>query len=108
MSAVEPKCKCWKVSLHSMDNRLLDMVVKRVVGVAQTNLVKFSVIALPSKSKLFTVLRSPFIYKTTRDQYFLCHKKRAIYLHIKPGQSVDVFRDISIPSGVEIEVKPLK
>jgi small subunit ribosomal protein S10 len=89
-----------------MDSRLLDNVVKKIVSVAQTNLVKFSLIALPSKNKLFTVLRSPFIYKTTRDQYFLCEKKRAIYLYLKTGQSIDLFRDISVPAGVQLEVQP--
>jgi small subunit ribosomal protein S10 len=98
--------KEWKVAISSMDGRLLDSVVKKIVGVAQTNLIKVAVVALPSKNKLFTVLKSPFVYKTTRDQYFLCQKKRAVYLSLKPGQTIDLFRDISIPAGVTIEVKP--
>ena len=98
--------KCWKVSICSMDSRLLDTVVKKISSVAQTNLIKISAIALPSKNKLFTVLSSPFIYKTTRDQYVLCHKKRVVFLHLKHGQTIDLFRDISIPAGVTIDVKP--
>ena len=98
--------KSWKVAICSIDSRLLDTVIKKIVGVAQTNVVKVSVVALPSKNKLFTVLSSPFVYKTTRDQYFLCQRKRVVYLHLKPGQTIDLFRDISVPAGVTIEVKP--
>ncbi|MFN9114854.1 MAG: uS10/mL48 family ribosomal protein [Bacteroidota bacterium] len=99
--------KHWKVSILSMDSRLLDSVVKKIAAVAQTNLIKFSALAMPSSKKLFSVLRSPFVYKTAMDQYFLIKKKRVIYLYLKPGQSIDLFRDISIPSGMELEVKPV-
>jgi small subunit ribosomal protein S10 len=90
-----------------MDSRLLDSVVAKISNFAQLNLVKMSAIALPSSSKLFTVLKSPFVYKTSRDQYFLCKKKRVIILYLKPGQSIDLFKDISIPSGVHLEVRPI-
>jgi len=100
------KKNIWRVCLESYDSKLLDVVVKKICTIAQTNLIKLSVVALPSKNKLFTVLRSPFIYKTARDQYYLCSKKRVIFLHLQLGQTIDLFRDISIPSGVGINVKP--
>lgn len=90
-----------------MDSKFLDLVVKKIASVAQSNLIKFSVIALPSKKQLFTVLKSPFIYKTSRDQFFFCQHKRVILLELIHGQSIELFSDISIPSGVEIQVKPI-
>lgn len=98
----------WKAKLKSIDSKIIDSVVKKIVAVSKMNMIKFSVIALPSKNRLFTVLKSPFIYKTARDQYFLCEKKRVIYLYFKAGQSIDLFRNIDIPSAVSIDVSPVK
>lgn len=105
---VRAKKQHWKVSLYSMDSKLLEQTVKKITGVAQLNFVKFTVVGLPSKNQLFTVLSSPFIYKTTRDQYYYCQKKRVIYLYLRQDQSIDLFRDVEVSSGVEISVKPSK
>jgi small subunit ribosomal protein S10 len=93
-----------KVSLYSMDSRLLDSVVKKIIDVAKTNLITAKAFALPTKKTLFNILKSPFIYKTTRDQFHLVRMKRVIYLYLKSNQSIDIFKNVMIPAGVDLVI----
>lgn len=92
----------WKLVLSAWDRRILDKVAKEICGKAEQNLVKCSVIPLPNDKKLFTVLSSPHIYKTTRDQYFWESKKLLVYLG---DCQLSIFENLSIPHSVNLTIK---
>lgn len=92
----------WKLILSAWDRRVLDKVAKEICAKAEQNLVKCSVIPLPNEKKLFTVLSSPHVYKTTRDQYFWESKKLLIYL----GEcQLSIFESLSIPHSVNLTIR---
>jgi small subunit ribosomal protein S10 len=51
------------------------------------------------------VNRSPFIYKNTREQFEIRVHKRVIDI-LNPGaKTIEALTNLSLPSGVEVDVK---
>ena len=62
-------------------------------------------IPLPTEKHKYTVNRSTFIHKTSRDQFELRVHKRLIDI-LNPGQSlIEALSNLNLPSGVDIEIK---
>jgi small subunit ribosomal protein S10 len=70
------------VRLYLVSNKvdLLDIFVKKLLDVAQLNCKNIKVIRLPVKRRLFTVLKSPFVNKKSREQFSLEMHKRLVIL----------------------------
>lgn len=94
----------WRIRFFSNDHRILDSLVKSIVDAAKkSTVVDISVVMIPTTRKLFTVLRSPTIYKESRDQYKVETKKRLVILTPKVGGSAaDILREVVVPAGVEM------
>ncbi len=62
-------------------------------------------VPLPTEIKKYTVNRSAFVYKDAREQFEMRVHKRLLDI-INPGAKViEALRNISLPSGVNIDVK---
>jgi ribosomal protein S10 len=70
------------VRLYLVSNKvdLLDIFVKKLLDVVQLNCKNIKVIRLPVKRRLFTVLKSPFVNKKSREQFSLEMHKRLVIL----------------------------
>ena len=60
---------------------------------------------LPTRIEKFTVLRSPFIDKDSREQFEIRTHKRLIDIVDPTQKTVDALQRLSLPAGVDIEVK---
>ena len=64
-------------------------------------------VPLPTEIKKYTVNRASFIYKNTREQFEIRVHKRLIDI-INPGaKTIEALTNLSLPSGVDIDVKML-
>ena len=62
-------------------------------------------IPLPTEIHKYTVNRSSFIHKDAREQFEMRIHKRLIEV-LEPNQKfIDALRDLTLPAGVEIEIK---
>jgi small subunit ribosomal protein S10 len=62
-------------------------------------------VPLPTRIEKFTVIRSPFIDKDSREQFEIRTHKRLIDV-IEPGsKTVDQLMRLQLPAGVDIEIK---
>ena len=70
------------VRLYLVSNKanLLDTFVKKLLNVVQTKSKNIKVVKLPVKRRLFTVLKSPFVNKKSREQFSLETHKRLVIL----------------------------
>ena len=60
---------------------------------------------LPTRIEKFSVIRSPFIDKDSREQFEIRTHKRLIDI-IEPSQkTVDALMRLNLPAGVDIEIK---
>jgi small subunit ribosomal protein S10 len=62
-------------------------------------------VPLPTRTQVFTVLRSPHIDKKSREQFEMkTHKRLIDILDAKP-QTVDALMKLDLPAGVDVEIK---
>lgn len=95
-----------KIKLISYDHQLLDLSVKKIIEIAKTTSAKIKgPIPLPTKKEIFTILRSPHVNKSSREQFERRTHKRLIILIDASAQTIDSLKRIVIPTGVEIQIK---
>jgi len=105
MSAKKTTTKI-RISVKSFDHRLLDEAVKKIVMIASDSGSKVvGPIPLPTKIEKITVNRSTFVNKDAREQFEIRRHKRLIDILEPSTKTMGLLQDISIPNGVNIEIK---
>lgn len=97
-----------RIKLTSFDKQLLLKAAERIVkGVAPTGAVVSGPIPLKRKEEIFTVLRSPFVNKNSREQFIQCTHRRLIdiYPPLVATKTIDVLTKLELPSGVHAIIK---
>ena len=62
-------------------------------------------VPLPTRRSVYTVLRSPHVDKKSREQFEIRVHKRLIDIVNSTNQTVDALMKLSLPAGVDIELK---
>ena len=95
-----------RIRLKAYDHRILDQSAEQIVEAAErTGAVVAGPIPLPTHIKKFTVIRSPFIDKDSREQFEIRTHKRIIDILNPTSRTVDTLMRLQLPAGVDIEVK---
>ena len=95
-----------RINLKAYDHRLLDMAAAQIVETGQrTGADVIGPVPLPTRIEKFTVLRSPFIDKDSREQFEIRTHKRLIDILDPTQKTVDALSRLSLPAGVDIVVK---
>ena len=95
-----------RIKLKSFDHTLLDKSAEKIVkAVRTTGVVVSGPVPLPTRKKIYTVLRSPHVNKKARDQYSLATYKRLVDIYSTSSKTVDALMKLELPSGVEVEIK---
>ncbi|MCG2768575.1 MAG: 30S ribosomal protein S10 [Chloroflexota bacterium] len=95
-----------RIRLKSYDHRVLDHSARQIVEAAErTGAAVVGPVPLPTRIERFTVIRSPFIDKDSREQLEIRTHKRLIDI-LEPGsKTIDTLMKLSLPAGVDIEIK---
>ena len=95
-----------RIRLKAFDHRLLDQSARQIVDTAErTGAHVVGPVPLPTRIEKFTVIRSPFIDKDSREQFEIRTHKRLIDV-VEPGsKTVDQLMRLQLPAGVDIEIK---
>lgn len=95
-----------RIRLKSYDHRLLDQSAKKIVDTAKkTGAIVSGPIPLPTEKEIFTILRSPHIYKDSREQFERRTHKRLIDIINPSPLTIDSLMHLDLPSGVDIVLK---
>jgi len=95
-----------RIRLKAYDHRILDQSAEQIVEAAErTGAAVAGPIPLPTHIKKFTVIRSPFIDKDSREQFEIRTHKRLIDILNPTSRTVDTLMRLQLPAGVDIEVK---
>ena len=85
---------------------LLDKSTEKIVRTAKnTGALVLGPIPLPTKRSLYTVNRSVFVDKKSREQFQIKIHKRIIDLLNSSSKTVDALMKLDMPAGVDIEIK---
>ena len=91
-----------RIKLKSYDHNLVDKSDEKIVT---TGAVVSVPIPLPSLKRIFTVNRSTFVNKKSREQFELSSFKRLIDIYSSTAKTVDALMKLELPSGVDVEIK---
>ncbi len=101
----EPKQRI-RIKIKAFDHRIIDESTRTIIDTAQRTGVKiFGPIPLPTEKKKYTVNRSTFVHKDSRDQYEMRIHKRLIDIIEPTAQTIEALTNLSLPAGVDVEVK---
>jgi len=95
-----------RIRVRAYESKILDASVKQIMDTAtRYDAVIVGPVPLPTEIKKYTVNRSPFIYKNTREQFEIRVHKRLIDIVNPNPKTVEALTNLSLPSGVDIDVK---
>ena len=97
-----------RIKLKSYDHALVDKSADKIVKTVKvTGAVVKGPIPLPTRKRIFTVNRSTFVNKKSREQFELSFYRRLIEIEILNGSSkaVEALMKLELPSGVDVEIK---
>ena len=95
-----------RIRVRAYEHKILDASLKQIMDTAMRYDVEFyGPIPLPTDTKKYTVNRSAFVYKNAREQFEMRVHKRLIDI-LNPNQKIiEALTNLSLPSGVNIDVK---
>ena len=95
-----------QIRMEAYDNEALDQSAVDIVETAKrTGALVAGPIPLPTQIERYTVLRSPFKDKKSREQFEIRTHKRLIYISEPTPQTVDALSSLNMPAGVDIRIK---
>ena len=95
-----------RIRLKAFDRRLLDTSCEKIVDTAnRTDAIAVGPIPLPTKKRIYCVLRSPHVDKDSREHFETRTHRRIIDIYQPSSKTIDALMKLYIPAGVEIEVK---
>ena len=95
-----------RIRMEAYDHLALDASAKEIVDHAKrTNAKVAGPIPLPTRVERYTVLRSPFINKKSREQFEIRTHKRLLDIVDPTPQTVDALMKLDLAAGVDVEIK---
>lgn len=95
-----------RIRLKAYDHRMLDQSARQIAEVAEeTGATVVGPVPLPTKIEKFTVTRSPFIDKDSREQFEIRTHKRLIDIIEPSSRTIDTLMRLNLPAGVDIEIQ---
>ena len=97
-----------RIKVSAYEHKLLDASIRQIMNTAlRSEAVIRGPVPLPAEIKKYTVNRSTFIYKDAREQFEMRIHKRLIDILNPSAQVIESLTNLTLPSGVNVEVKML-
>lgn len=95
-----------RIKLRAYDYKVIDNSAKQIVETAlRYGSEVLGPVPLPTEIKKYTVNRSTFVHKNAREQFEMRVHKRLIDI-LGPNQDmIEALTNLTLPAGVDIEIK---
>jgi small subunit ribosomal protein S10 len=95
-----------RIRVRAYESKILDASVKQIIDTAlRYDSTIVGPVPLPTEIKKYTVNRASFVYKNAREQFEMRVHKRLIDIINPNSKTVEALTNLSLPSGVDIDVK---
>lgn len=95
-----------RIRVRAYEYKILDASVRQIIDTAQRYDAKVEgPVPLPTQITKYTVNRSTFIYKDSREQFEMRIHKRLIDIVSPTPKVIEALTNLTLPSGVNIDVK---
>ena len=95
-----------RIRLKAYDYKVIDQSAKQIINTALRTGAKVNgPIPLPTKRTVYTVVKSPHVFKKGREQFEMRIHKRLIDIYSPTSKTIDNLTHLSLPAGCDIEMK---
>jgi small subunit ribosomal protein S10 len=95
-----------RIRLKAYDHEVLDRSAREIVDTVEaTGAHVTGPVPLPTERNVWCVIRSPHKYKDSREHFEMRTHKRLIDIHQPTQKTIDKLMGLSLPAGVDIEIK---
>lgn len=95
-----------RVRLRGFDVKLIEQSARAIVDTVQKQGTKVAgPVPLPTRINKYTVLKSPFVNKKSREQFEMRTHKRLIDILEPTSADMDALMKLELPAGVDVEIK---
>jgi len=95
-----------RIGLKAYDSVILDESCNKIIDVVKLTTTKaVGPIPLPTKRRVYCVLRSPHVNKDSREHFEIRTHKRLIDIYSPSEQTMENLRHLDLGAGVEVEIK---
>lgn len=100
---IKPKIR---IKLRAYDSKVIDSSAKQIIETALRYGAEISgPVPLPTEIHKYTVNRSSFIHKDSREQFEMRVHKRLVDVINPNPKVIDALMSLTLPAGVDIEIK---
>ena len=95
-----------RLRIRAYDHKLIDNSSRLIIETAERNDASVvGPIPLPTETKRYTVNRSTFVHKNSREQFELRVHKRLVDIMNPSQKIIEALSNLNLPAGVDIEIK---
>ncbi len=95
-----------RIKIRAYDHKIIDTATQTIIKTAERTGAKVvGPMPLPTEKRKYTVNRSTFVHKKSRDQYEMRIHKRLIDILGPSEGTIDALMTLNLPAGVDIEIK---
>ncbi len=95
-----------RIRIRAYESKIIDASIKQIMDTAlRFDAVVVGPIPLPTEKRIYTVNRSAFVYKNAREQFEMRVHKRLLDIVSPSAKVIEALTNLSLPSGVNIDVK---
>lgn len=95
-----------RIRIRAYDHKIIDQSTHTILETAaRSGAQTKGPIPLPTEKKKYTVNKSTFVHKDSREQYEMRIHKRLIDIINPTAKTIDSMMNLNLPAGVDIEIK---
>lgn len=95
-----------RIKIKAHDHKIIDLSARQIVDTAiRYGANVYGPVPLPTEHRKYTVNRSTFVHKDSREQFEMRVHKRLLDIMNPSPQLIDALMDLNLPAGVDIEIK---
>lgn len=95
-----------RIKIKAYDSKIIDTSCKQIVDIALRNGAEVvGPVPLPTDIHRYTVNRSTFVHKDSREQFEMRSHKRLIDILNPNPKIIDALMNLNLPAGVDVEIK---
>jgi small subunit ribosomal protein S10 len=95
-----------RIKLKSYETSILTKSCDQIITTTlKAESISSGPVAIPTRRKIYCVLRSPHVNKDSREHFEIRIHKRIIDIYNPSSKTIDSLMKLDLPSGINIEIK---
>lgn len=95
-----------RIKIRAYDHKIIDQATQTILKTVERSGAKIlGPVPLPTEKRKYTVNRSTFVHKDSREQYEMRVHKRLIDIVEPTEKTIDALMSLNLPAGVDVEIK---